>query len=416
MTRRDRQGWLIAGTLFVSLFFLWGSGYDTFPVFFPALLRHFGWSREHLAMVSAALALAIGVTGPVAGWLLDRIEARWVMAAGAALTVTGFVLASRSSSFAQLLAANVILGVGLGAGSVLPAALVIANWFGERRRGLVMGLATTGMEVGGMVMAIVAGHVISTYGWRAAYLTLAAPALVLVVPLLLIFVQTRPEGTSPQSVAESSAALPGLEVGESVRTRAFWILCLIAICYGFAVAGTFVHIAEYVIGAGYFRETATLVVGANLGLAALGKPLLGALGDRIGAKNALGIGFVLLALSTIILLGIPGHGWLLAIQVLLAGTTGAAPIALGPMLQAETLGLKRFGSLAGLVGLFTTIGLAVGPVAVGRMADVSGSYAGAFELCTAVYAVAAVASFACVTPEASWTESQGFTSGKSASL
>lgn len=416
MTKRDRQGWLIAGTLFVSLFFLWGSGYDTFPVFFPSLLKYFGWSRERLAMVSAALALAIGVTGPVAGWLLDRIEARWVMAVGAALTVAGFVLASRSTSFAQLLTANVVIGAGLGAGSVLPAALVIANWFGERRRGLAMGLATTGMEVGGMVMAIVAGHVISAYGWRAAYLVLAAPTLVLALPLLLIFVQTRPEGANPQSVAESAAALPGLEVGESVRTRVFWTLCLIAICYGFAVNGTFVHIAEYVIGVGYSREIATLVVGANLGLAALGKPLLGALGDRIGAKNALGIGFVLLALSTIILLGIPNRPWLLAIEVLLAGMNGAAPIALGPMLQAETLGLKRFGSLAGLVGLFTTIGLAIGPVAVGRMADVSNSYAGAFELCTVIYAVAAVASFACVTPETSWMNSQSVSSGESASI
>jgi MFS family permease len=397
LTREDRQAWLIATSLFISLFFLWGAGYDTFPIFFPPLLKYFRWERAELALASSGLALAVGLTAPIAGWLLDQIEARWVMGVGAALVVAGFVLAGRSSSFAQLLIANVIVGVGLGAGTVLPASLVIANWFGERR-GVALGLATAGMELGGMAMALVSGYVITTYGWRAAYLALAVPGLVIALPLLLIFVRTRPRGTVSRTVAESAMALPGLEVAEGLRTRVFWLLSLMAFCYGLAVAGIFVHIAAYVIGVGYSKAVATLIVGAGLGLAALGKLLLGALGDRIGAKNALALGFVLLAISTIMLLGIAHRTWLLVTQVILAGTTGSAPIALGPMLQAETLGLKRFGTLAGLVGLFTTLGLSIGPALVGRMTDVSHSYAGSFELCTVVYLVAAAASFVCVGP------------------
>ena len=47
------------------------------------------------------------------------------------------------------------------------------------------------------------------------------------------------------------------------------------------------------------------------------------------------------------------------------GLASGAPLALVPDLIAESLGLKRFGTLAGLSGIFTTVGAATGPLAVG---------------------------------------------------
>ena len=43
MRRSNRQSWIIAGGLFVSLFLLWGGGYNTSPIFLSALLKAFGW-------------------------------------------------------------------------------------------------------------------------------------------------------------------------------------------------------------------------------------------------------------------------------------------------------------------------------------------------------------------------------------
>jgi cyanate permease len=62
----------------------------------------------------------------------------------------------------------------------------------------------------------------------------------------------------------------------------------------------------------------------------------------------------------------------------------------------ETLGLRRFGTLWGLIGLGSTIGLGGGPLLVGAVFDATNSYALAFELCaamvlTAAFAVAMVA-------------------------
>ena len=396
MEKRQRQARIIAVSLFLSLFFLWGGGYNTAPIFLAALLKAFGWSHARVSWITGGLSLAIGVSAPIAGWLLDRIEARFVMGAGALIAVLGLFCASHSHGFEPLLLSVILLGIGLGASTWLPAATVIANWFPDRR-GMALGIVTAGMEAGGMVMTFTVGSVIAAHGWRAGYFTVAVPGLLIVVPLLLIFVRTRPVDAVSQSVAQRANASPGYEVREALRTRAFWMLVVVQLSYGLAVGGTFHHLVAFLEGLSYSLHSATLVVSIVLGLAAVGKAAMGALGDRIGGKNALAIGFAMIAAGVFILLNarqVP----MLVLWLIVVGIAGAAPVALVPMVTAETLGLKRFGTLFGWLGSVVTVGLFIGPLLVGWMTDVTGSYTTPFELCALICLVGSVASFLCVVP------------------
>ena len=234
MNSRDRQAWIIAVGLFVSLFFLWGSGYNTSPVFLSALLKAFGWSHSKASWLPSVLVLAVGITGPMTGWLLDHFDARAVMGIGGLLTGGGFIAASRATTFTELLIAYVVLGVGLGTSAWMPASVVIANWFGERR-GTALGVVTAGMESGGMVMALVVGYIISHYGWSDAYFALSIPVFLLVVPFLAIFLGGKPSATVQPQPGASSETLPGYEVGEAIRTRVFWMLALAQVLWGLSV-------------------------------------------------------------------------------------------------------------------------------------------------------------------------------------
>jgi len=298
MKNAERQAWTVAGSLFVALFFLWGGGYNTGPIFLAALLKAFGWSHARAGSIIAGLSLAIGVSAPVAGWLLDRIEARFVMGAGALIAVLGLIGAGSSHTFGPLLASVILLGIGLGASTWLAASLIIVNWF-PGRRGMALGVVTFGMESGGMVMTYTVGSMIAAYGWRTGYFTVAVPALLIVVPLLLL-VRTRPANAGFESVAAESEALPGYEVGEALKTRAFWMLAIAELSFGLLAGGTFHHLVAYLQGLHYTLHAATLVVSAVLGLAAAGKVAMGALGDRIGGKNALAIGFAMIAVATLL--------------------------------------------------------------------------------------------------------------------
>jgi|HubBroStandDraft_1064217.scaffolds.fasta_scaffold243451_2 OFA family oxalate/formate antiporter-like MFS transporter len=209
MAKTGRPPWMIAASLFISLFFLWGS-FNTSPIFVGALLKSFHWSHARVAWIPSILALAVGFTSPAAGWLLDRLEAPIVMTAGAILAAGGLIAAGHSHTFAGLFCATILFGIGLGASTWLAASVVIANWFGERR-GTVLGLATAGMESGGMAMSMLAGYVIAHSGWREAYLALSLPALVIVAPLLAFVVRTRPNDQSGRTSLKPRRRCPAMK-------------------------------------------------------------------------------------------------------------------------------------------------------------------------------------------------------------
>jgi len=132
--------------------------------------------------------------------------------------------------------------------------------------------------------------------------------------------------------------------------------------------------------------------------ATVGQPLMGVVADRIGGRRALALAFALLALSLILLLG-ASEVMMLVAFVLIFGLIIAGPIVLSPLIVAESLGLKRYGSLMGLVGFPFTLGLAFGPLAAGMIYDLTASYARAFQLCVVISIVGAIASLSCVPAE-----------------
>ena len=78
---------------------------------------------------------------------------------------------------------------------------------------MAMGIANAGSTTGGMVMTLVAGYAIRHWGWRAAYLTLGLPMLVIAVPLILVAIRSRPPGSVRMSVAQAAENLEGFEAG-----------------------------------------------------------------------------------------------------------------------------------------------------------------------------------------------------------
>src|SRR5579885_2396498 len=182
MTSRERRGWTIVASLFAELMLVFGAGFFTSGIFFIPQIKEFGWSRARLASVTGALQATLGLSTPIFGWILDRVEARWLMAGGVAMVGLGFIGASRIHSFAPLFLCYVAVGVGLGASSLLPSSLVVANWFQERR-GIAMGIAMAVTSAGGSLMTLAAHCAIGHGGWRFGYLFLAAPMFLIAIPI-----------------------------------------------------------------------------------------------------------------------------------------------------------------------------------------------------------------------------------------
>jgi sugar phosphate permease len=394
MTQQERQGWVLVGGLFVALLLIFGSGYNTAPIFLPALIKFFGWKRAEVSLLPSALAASAGVSVIVVGWLLDRFEARVVMIAGALMSGTAFIIASRVNSIGPMIGAYVLLGVGITAGTVLPASFVIANWFGARR-GLAMGFAIAGTSAGGFVMTLVASSVIRGFGLRAAYLALAAPMLVVVIPLVLALVRSRPPGAVKMTVAERAQTLEGFETRAALRTRSFWMILLAHFCFAFAAAGTLIHMAAYLTDIGYKSANVAFAISLVFASTVFGKVFMGYVADRLTARIALTVNFVAQTLGLLLVFGARSVA-VAVVFVPLYGFTLGPPLMLIPLLIAESLGLRRYGSLSGILGVPGTIGAVLGPPVAGYIFDVTHSYSSAFALFIVIDVIGALTTFACM--------------------
>jgi MFS family permease len=382
--------------LFLVLFLVWGGGINCGAVFFPALLKYFGWSRAYLSTLSSAGALAAGLVAPLVGALIDRFEARRVMVAGTAIAALALLSASRANSYLPLLIAHIVMTIGIVAATLIPCSLIVSNWFGERR-GLALGVTFTGTSLGGMGMTIVSNYTIAVGGWRTGYVMLALPMILVAIPLILVTVRSRPpdEVSVPLPVQpQSPSARPGLEVAEAIRTRSFWLISTVQFLCSCAAAGAGLHLVAFLIDVGYTANFAAGVLSAVYLMNSIGKLAIGLFADRVSARIALATNFVLSMLGMSMLLGTARTAALGAF-VIFYGLTMGAPLVLMPMLIVDSLGIRRLGSMLGITSTFATLGAAIGPVLAGYVFDVSGSYHVAFIVFVTMWLAASVATIGC---------------------
>jgi len=386
MLKEERRAWLIVAVLFAIGAFIFGGTISTPGIFFAPLIKEFGWSHARVSSLASAVTLGTIPGSIVAGFLLERIDARIPIVSGAALTAGSLLCASQGDSYFPLLIAYFFAGIGVGMATLLPMSLVVANWFREKR-GTAMGVAIAGVSAGGMIMVQVAAAAIRMSGWRAGYGALALPIMLIAIPLAVFVVRSRP----PDAIDRSSRPEPGregrvhpielegLDLAEAVKTRSFWLIAAAAFLFAFTVYGILTQIVVYLIGVGYRPGAAAIVLGLVLGFNAVGKVIFGVVADRIGARMAMALSFAIMACGIVLLFGSRQTAFLAAF-LLVYGPAWGAPLMLIPLLTIESLGLKHYGSLGGILRIADASGAVMGPVALGRIFDLTNSYHPAFGL------------------------------------
>ena len=397
MSQREKQGWYVVAALFVTMFLVWGGSVNAAAVFLPALIKAYGWSRAKVSTLGAAAALAAGASGPIVGWMLDKIDARKIMVGGVMATALGLIALSRANFFFEFVLINIVIGAGITASTVIPTSLVIANWFGGRR-GTALGISFAGASLGGTAMTVLASRAIAFGGWRAGYVAMGLPMLVIAAPLLLLAVRTHPEDqprVPDPSEVSPLPEIPGLELREAFRTRSLWLIAAVQLLSSVVSTGIGAHFVAYLIGVGYTPGGSAEVLGVFFIFVTVGTLAIGPLVDRIGARNSLAGLFIVWVAGMILMLA-AAHGTALAGFVVIFGIALGAVGVLAPLVIVESLGVRRLGSIMGITGIFATIGFAAGPILTGRIYDVTGSYSFAILSFIAISVVCAIAIMACL--------------------
>jgi MFS family permease len=372
--------WVVVGSVWLTLAIASGL-YFSFPVFFVALLEEFAWSRGATAAAFSISAVVQGVLSPAVGMLVDRLGPRRVMLAGAALLGVSCVLASRIGALWSLYATvGVLAAAGLCAVSWVPSGTLIARWFTERR-GSMLGLAFSGMGAGVLAMGPLAQWLITTRGWRAAYLILGAGTLLVLLPLVAFGVREAP--AAPARPRAETGPPPGralTAIGAALRTRAFWALFFAYLCTPLAVFSVVTHSVAFAVDQGFPRLFVAGIFGLTGLLSVAGRIVFGFAADRIGRTTSATISYACTAGGTLCLLALeawPHAAALYAYAVLFGLGFGAR----GPIITAMASQLfpgRRFGVIYGILSVGNGIGGGVAPWFGGFVHDVTGSYRVAF--------------------------------------
>src|ERR1051325_3828103 len=151
---------------------------DSFPVFVPALERAFAAGRGDITIIYSFTLLVGGISGPINGWIVDRLGPR-------ALAARSPFAASHATTLWHLYATlGVMLGFGGASVSGVLSASLLGRWFPARRLGVALAVAWSATGVGTMLTIPLAQYMIVGSGWRHAYLGFSIASVVF-VPLLL---------------------------------------------------------------------------------------------------------------------------------------------------------------------------------------------------------------------------------------
>jgi MFS family permease len=372
---------MVLGAVWVTLAIASGL-YFSFPVFFVALLEEFGWSRGATAAAFSIASIVQGALSPVVGILVDRVGPRRVMLGGACLLGGACVLSSRIDSLGSLyMVTGVLAAAGVCAVSWVPSGALIAQWFTERR-GSMMGLAFSGMGAGVLAIGPLAQWLITGYGWRAAYLVLGLGALVVLVPLVWLGVREAPVVVAPGrgEIRGPGRANAGVEVGDALRTRAFWALFFAYLCTPLAVFSVVTHQVAFGVDQGFPRQFVAGIFGLTGLLSIVGRIVFGVAADRIGRTISATISYGCTAVGTLCLLGLEvwPHAAALYAYALFFGLGFGARGPIVTAMASQLFAGRRFGVIYGILSVGNGIGGGIAPWFGGVVHDLTGSYRFAF--------------------------------------
>ncbi|KAA1284502.1 MAG: MFS transporter [Chloroflexota bacterium] len=358
-----------------------------------ALESHFGWSRTQLGLALSFTRIEGSLTGPIAGYMVDRLGPRFMVFTGLSILTLGFVLFSQVQNLWMFYLAYFIMSVGQGQAGWLTVMTLLNHWF-LRHRGMAMGLAMVGMGVGGLVLMPLIAWLINPdadrIGWRHTAEIFAVITLIsaLVLPKIIRNkpedIADYPDGQAPV-VADSDSQASEVEqnqeleltIGQALRTQAFWC---ISFGHGFGsmvVLAIMSHLGLLMSDLDYGLQTAAWIIMLQTSVSIVFQFLGGWIGDLIPKNVALFIFTTIQGIGVVFLVIGPELIYFYAFAVLFGiGFGGRTPLTTA--IRGDYFGRASFGKILGISTVPMNVLLLVAAPMAGFMRDELGDYDLAF--------------------------------------
>jgi MFS family permease len=314
----------------------------------------------------------------VSGWIVDRVNVNWVLAAGFALWSVATAATGLVHGFALLLACRMLLGLGESVAFPSYSKMIALN-VPQEHRGIANAMIISGMSLGPAVGTYACGISMGRYGWRPVFLVIGLASLIWLLP----WMRYMPKNTAARRLTAGESALRVL------RERNFWATAVGHFCCTYPFYFLIVWLPLYLVRERHFtmqqmaKEAALFYI-----VYAVVSPIVGWTADvfvREGAdtsavrKTCMAVGHTFVAAGVLACGAADSRISFAGLVVMGVGSGFVGPniyvfaqTLAGPSMAGKWAGLQTcVGNLAGVV---------VGPL-TGWIVDRTGHFGSAFSVC-----------------------------------
>ena len=383
-------GWYMVAASWIILFLI---NATAMSIFFKPMLEEFGWDRATLSSVQSISLIALTIASPFLGRLIDKFGPRAMIAACLATQTLGNAINGIATSLWQLYLARFFYQIK----ALVGTQVLINRWF-VRKRGTALGIVSTGLPIGTIVLTPISQLLIIEWGWRATLLLWAAATLIIVLPLVLL-IKNNPEekgykadgdpldkASMTNSTSRQNKNTPvvlveahgGYTFTEAIRNRMFWFMSFAHFICGLGCGFIMTHVIIFTTDMGYPDMIAASVVSVQGFLNLIGVLVTGYISDRIMRKKVLAFTHVIRSISfvlSVLFITIGGQPLVLlyiAMALFGFGWFTTAPLQAG--LAADIYGNVSMGTILGTITACHMLGMAIGAYTGGAIFELTKSY------------------------------------------
>lgn len=378
-------GWCIVFASFMVHITVYGVSWSV-GVFNVIFLDEFGSSKAATAWAGSLLNAFMFGSGLLSSFLVKRFGCRWIVLLGGAMSGLGLALTALAQHlYVVYLTFSALTGVGLGL-AYIPSVVIVSQYFVWKRT-IALGLAVSGVGLGGFIYPALIWWLVDVCTWR----------MVMVIVGVVVFTTVTLFGSAMRPIQPELQRNVDIRTEVSswcgfMRSQSFVVLCVNNLVYCLGLMVVYVHLGAFVKSCERFSSNHSAHVFSIIGISnLLGRVFHGVLCHfpRMCTVLVYASSSVLSGVAT---LAIPlcSEFTALAVCASMFGFFSACLGALLPDVIIRLVGKQQLSSGYGIILLFESAGSIVGGPLAGLLFDYTLIYdysfymAGSLLMCAGV--------------------------------
>jgi FSR family fosmidomycin resistance protein-like MFS transporter len=355
------------------------------PSIYPILKSSFHLNFSHLGYLTLTYQIVASMLQPLVGRYTDSRPVPYALSIGMAFTLVGLVLLAFAPTFAWLLVAACL--VGIGSSVFHPESSRIARMASGGKHGFAQSFFQVGGNTGSAIGPLLAALIVLPQGQRGmAWFTL--PALVGIIVLMRVGRWYKARQVAASSKRDSRVIHHGLtrmQVGGAIAVLIALIFSKYFYLASLSSYYTFYLIQRFQVSV----RLSQIMLFLFLGAVAAGTLIGGSVGDRYGRKLVIWVS-ILGVLPFTLILPYASLFWTGVLSVIIGFVIASAFSAI--LVYAQDLLPGRIGMISGLFfGVAFGMG-GIGAAVLGHIADVT-SIIFVYQLCAYLPAIGLLTGF-----------------------